>query len=77
MENEIFMDDDAYNEAFDDYLEKNYPLECGFKEYNCEPQYANTLDEYLMLLIKGFINAQIRTHLKKHVMELFEDEWFR
>lgn len=76
MVNEMFLDDATYDEAYDNYLAKHYPLECGFKEYNCEPQYATTLDEYLMLLIKGFINAQIRTHLEKHVMELFEDEWF-
>ena len=73
---EKFVDDVSYDEAYDDYLAKHYPLEAGFKEYNCLPEYADTLDEYLMLLIKGFINAQIRTHLEKHVMELFEDEWF-
>lgn len=37
---------------------------------------ATTIDQYLILLTKGYINAEIRPELDKHIMELLEDNWF-
>ncbi len=39
------------------------------------PITATTLDEYLMLLRKGYINVDIRPELGKHLKELLEDDW--
>lgn len=40
------------------------------------PITATTIDEYLMLLRKGYINVGIRPELDKHLKELLEDDWF-
>ena len=39
--------------------EKQYPLLAGFENYKPDLVYASTLDNYLMLLVKGFINVHI------------------
>lgn len=44
-------------------------------EFIATPITATTLDEYLMLLRKGYINVQLRTELNKHLKELLEDDW--
>ena len=45
-------------------------------EFIAAPITAATLDEYLMLLRKGYINVDIRSELDKHLKELLEDDWF-
>lgn len=56
--------------------EKLYPLLGGFENYKPDLVQAGTLDSYLMFLVKGFINVEIRSDLDQHIMELLEDEWF-
>lgn len=68
--------DAAYRESQERYIEENYPTCIEFKDYNSSPQGAHTLDEYLVYLIKGYINVEIKEALEKHLMELLEDEWF-
>ena len=53
------------------YSATKYPM-----ELNATPIEATTLDEYLMLLRKGYINVDIRPELNKHLKELLEDSWF-
>ena len=66
-----------YNELLGDYLgSEYYPLPAKNAEYKTDLVEAHTLDEYLSLLIKGYINASLRVGLDKHWMELLEDEWF-
>ena len=65
-----------YEEAEQRYYTEQYPLLMGFDEYNTEDVYASTLDEYLMLLVKGHVNVSLRTGLEMHLMDLLEDEWF-
>lgn len=73
---ESLNSDTAYYESEQRYMEKYYPLIAGFKDYNIEHKSAHTLDEYLMFLVKGYINVHIRSNLDKHLMELLEDDWF-
>ena len=58
------------------YLEENFPLSTPFEQYNTEHHCADTLDEYLMSLIKGHINVSLRPYLDRHLMELLDDKWF-
>lgn len=55
---------------------EEYPLIEGFEKYNTETVSASTLDEYLMFLVKGYINVSLRSGLSMHLMDLLEDEWF-
>lgn len=66
----------AYAEEQERLLAKQYPLIWGFEEYSTEHVYASTLDEYLMFLVKGYINVGLRSGLDAHLMDLLEDEWF-
>lgn len=63
-------------EAMERFLAELYPLIDGFEEYNAETVSASTLDEYLMFLVKGYINVYLRPGLSMHLMDLLEDEWF-
>lgn len=45
-------------------------------EFIVAPTKATTLDEYLMLLRKGYINVELRPELDKHLKELLENDWF-
>ena len=76
VDKDYLNSDTAYCESEQRYLEKNHPLLVGFKDYKIEHQYTHTLDEYLMALVKGYINVSIRSDLDKHLMELLEDNWF-
>lgn len=67
----------AEHEAAEErFLAELYPLMDGFEEYNAETVHASTLDEYLMFLVKGYINVYLRSGLGMHLMDLLEDEWF-
>ena len=68
--------EEQWREAEERYIKEHYPELCKFEKDRCTPQQAGTLDEYLMLLINGFINVSLRDGLDKHLMELLEDEWF-
>ena len=82
MDNYNFVDsgsldyDAEYEVAEISCIEENSPIIAGFSTYNTEVKYAETLDEYLMLLINGFINVNLRRGLDKYLVELLEDEWF-
>ena len=65
-----------YEAAEERFLAALYPLTESFDEYNTETVYASTLDEYLMFLVKGYINVYLRSGLGMHLMDLLEDEWF-
>ena len=65
-----------YAEEWLGHEEEPYPLLTGFDEYKTNNWSASTLDGYLMALVKGFINVDIRSELDQHIMELLEDEWF-
>ena len=60
--------DAAYRESEERYIEENYPACIESKDYNSSPQGAHTLDEYLVYLIKGYINVEIKEALEKHLM---------
>ena len=66
----------AYEEAEQRSYAEEYPLIEGFEKYNTETVSASTLDEYLMFLVKGYINVSLRSGLSMHLMDLLEDEWF-
>lgn len=51
-------------------------LRFGFEKYNNGNAYSETIDEYLMYLVNGYINARIRPDVDMHLMELLEDDWF-
>ncbi|MBQ7089104.1 MAG: sel1 repeat family protein [Clostridia bacterium] len=46
------------------------------EELMVKSQWAGTIDEYLMLLIKGHHQVCLRSDLEKHLMDVLEDEWF-
>ena len=68
--------EEEWQEAEDRYIEEQYPKLRRYKEDRRTPKQAYTLDEYIMLLILGFINVDLRRGLDKYLMELLEDEWF-
>lgn len=70
------MDLMDYQKEYEEYLREKEPLYFGFKNYSSEIQGSGTIDGYLMLLIKGYINAGTRSDLDKHIMDVLEDEWF-
>lgn len=37
---------------------------------------ATTIDEYIRLLIEGYINVEVREELDKYIDELLENKWF-
>lgn len=53
------------------YLATKAPIECKTSKIT-----ATAIDEYIKLLIEGYINAEIREELDKYVTELLENEWF-
>ena len=65
-----------YEAAEQNFYAEQCPLIGGFGEYNTEAVSASTLDEYLMFLVKGYINVGLRSGLSMHLMDLLEDEWF-
>lgn len=69
--------DSLYDELLREYLGSEYYSAIKKKvEYIATPVTASTIDEYIMLLRKGYINVEIREEVNKHLMELFEDDWF-
>ena len=70
------FDELTYEKSEQCYYTKQYPLLIGFEEYNTKDVYASTLDGYLMLLVRGYINVRLRAGLEMHLMDLLEDEWF-
>ena len=69
--------DALYDELLREYLGSEYYSAIKKKvEYITTPVTASTIDEYIMLLRKGYINVEIREEVNKHLMELFEDDWF-
>jgi TPR repeat protein len=73
---EILDYDAEYMEAEERYIDDHYPeLRCPDKDKRTVHR-GDTLDEYLKLLIDGYINVELRTGLEKYLMELLEDEWF-
>lgn len=65
-----------YEAAEQRFFAEQCPLIEGFEKYNTEIVSASTLDEYLMFLVKGYINVSLRSGLSMHLMDLLEDEWF-
>ena len=73
---EIVDYDAKYLEVEERYIKEHYPeLKCPDKDKHTVHR-GDTLDEYLKLLIDGYINVELRTGLEKYLMELLEDEWF-
>ena len=73
---EIVDYDAEYIEAEERYIKEHYSeLRCPDKDKRTVHR-GDTLDEYLKLLIDGYINVELRTGLEKYLMELLEDEWF-
>jgi len=69
--------DVLYDELLQEYLgAEYYPAVNNPTTYISTEIEATTIDEYLTLLIKGFINVRIRPELDKHIMELLADDWF-
>lgn len=69
--------DVLYDELLQEYLGlEYYPAVNNPTTYISTAIEATTIDEYLTLLIKGFINVRIRPELDKHIMELLADDWF-
>ena len=66
----------AYEEEQEHFYAEQCPLIGEFEKYNTETVSASTLDQYLMFLVKGYINVGLRTGLESHLMDLLEDEWF-
>lgn len=75
-EEEILELEKRYEEYLMEQLREEEPLIFGFKEIKYDFRKADTIDEYIMLLIKGYGSVHLRDHLQKHVMEVLEDPWF-
>lgn len=77
MTDEKILDYDAeYLEAEKRYIEEQYPHLSYLDKDKRTFIRASTLDEYIYLLMNGFINVELRSGLEKYLMELLEDEWF-
>lgn len=67
----------VFNDTIKYYLgdEFRLPLE-NCDEVNTTAIEATTMDEYLVYLIKGYINVTLEERLEKYLVELIKDEWF-
>lgn len=66
-----------YDKVFSHYLgTEYYPFIEQTEEYKTEKKNVGTLDEYLWLLSRRYINVELHSDLNKHLMELLEDDWF-
>ena len=69
--------DSIYNELLKYHLgSEYYPIADKSDFYKTDKICASTLDEYLMSLIRGYINIELPEDLNKHLMEVLEDDWF-
>ena len=69
--------DSIYNELLKYHLgSEYYPIADNSDFYKTTKISASTLDEYLMSLIRGYINIELPEDLNKHLMEVLEDDWF-
>ena len=68
--------DAEYLEAEKRYIEEQYPHLSYLDKDKRTFIKTTTLDEYLYLLMNGFVNVELRSELEKYLMELLEDEWF-
>lgn len=66
-----------YDELLRHYLKPEYysatqaPIKCVTSKI-----IATTVDEYIKLLIEGYINAEIREDLEEYLNQILENEWF-
>lgn len=60
----------------ENYLEEHDPHSLHLLGDKCTCHTADTLDEYIDLLVHEFINVELRSGLEKYLMELLEDDWF-
>ncbi len=68
---------EIYDKVFSHYLgEQYFSFTEQTEEYKTEKKEVNTLDEYIWLLSRGYINVELHSDLSKHLMELLEDDWF-
>lgn len=69
--------DSIYDELLKHYLgPQYYPIAEKSVFYKTNKIETNTLDEYLLSLIRGHINSELPEDLNKHLLELIEDDWF-
>lgn len=69
--------DTLYDELLRHHLgPQYYPIAEVSDFYKADKIKASTLDEYLISLIRGYINVELPEDLNKYLIELFEDDWF-
>ena len=65
------------NDTIKYYLGDEYhwsPTACG--KVNTDVIETTTIDEYLVSLVKGYMNATIEDRLERYLLEQIKDEWF-
>ena len=70
-----------YNYIFNDTIKYYFGDESRLLPENCDKVNttaieATTIDEYLVYLIKGYINVTLEERLEKYFLELTKDKWF-
>ena len=66
-----------FNDIIKHYLGDGFPmLTKNDNKVNTTAFEATTIDEYLVFLIKGYINVTLDERLEKYLFELIKDKWF-